>query len=55
MLQNMGESGLEMLTELFSGIWEEERIPKDWDVGIVIQLFKKGVVINCSNFKGITF
>ena len=28
MLQNMGENGLEMLTELFNKIWEEEKVPK---------------------------
>ena len=54
MLQNMGENGLEMLTELFNKIWEEERIPKDWEVGIVIPLFKKGNISNCSNYRGIT-
>ena len=32
MLQNMGENGFEMLTELFNKIWEKERIPKDWEV-----------------------
>ena len=37
MLQNMGER--DMLTGLFNKIWEDERIPKDWKVGIVIPLF----------------
>ena len=41
MLQNMGQNGLEMLTELFNKIWEQERTPKDWEVRIVIPLFKK--------------
>ena len=54
MLQNMGENGFEMLTELFNKIWEEERIPKDWEVGIVIPLFKKGDISNCSNYREIT-
>ena len=31
-LENMGESGLEMFTELFKKIREEERIPKYWEV-----------------------
>ena len=50
----MGENRLEMLTVLFNKIWEEERIPKDWEVGIVIPLFKKGDTSNCSNYRGIT-
>ena len=36
MLQNMGENGLEMSTQLFDKIWEKERIPKDWEVRLVI-------------------
>ena len=39
MLQNMGENGFEMLTELFNKIWEEETISMDWEVGIVKPLF----------------
>ena len=54
MLQNMGEDDLEMLTGLFNGIWEEERIPKDLEVGIVIPLFKKGDISNCNNYRRIT-
>ena len=43
-----------MLTELFNKIWEEERIPKDGEVRIVIPLFKKGDISNCSNYREIT-
>ena len=32
----MGENGLEMVIGLFNKIWEEERIAKDWEAGIVI-------------------
>ena len=40
-LQNVGTNGLEMLTELFNKISEEGRIPRNWEVGIAIPLFKK--------------
>ena len=43
-----------MLTKLFNKIWEEERIPKYWEVGIVITLFKKRDINNFSNYRGIT-
>ena len=43
-----------MLTGLFNKICEEERIPKDWEVGIVIPLSKKGDISNCSNYGGFT-
>jgi len=54
MLQNTGENELEMLTELFNKIWEEERIPKVWEMGIVKPLFLKVDISNCSNYRGIT-
>jgi len=38
------------LTEPFNKIWEEKRIPKDWEVGIIIPLFKKEDSSNCSNY-----
>ena len=52
MLQNMEENGFEMLTGLFNKIWKEKRISKDWEVGIVIPLFKKGDISNCNNYRG---
>ena len=54
MLQNMGENWLEMLAGLFNKIWEEERIPKYLEVGILILLLRKGDISNCSDYKGIT-
>ena len=42
------------MTELFNKIGEEETIPKDCEVGIVIPLFKKEDISNCSNYGGIT-
>jgi len=53
MIQNIGENEFEMLTERYNKIWKE-RIPRDWKVGIVIPLFKKGDNSNCSNYRGIT-
>ena len=46
MLKNLGENGLKILTKLDNKIREEERIPKHWEVGIVISLFKKGDINN---------
>ena len=54
MLQNLGEKGLELLTKLFNKIWEEEKIPKDWEVGIIIPLYKKGDSKECDSYRGIT-
>lgn len=54
MLQNLGEGGVNMLTELCRKVWKEEKIPKDWEVGIIVPLYKKGDKAVCNNYRGIT-
>ena len=54
MIQSLGERGLEILTELLNEVWREERVPREWEVGIVIPLFKKGDCNECGNYRGIT-
>lgn len=54
MIQNMGGKGYKLLTELYNKIWLGERIPEDWEIGIVVPLFKKGDSKDCNNYRGIT-
>lgn len=44
---------VDVLYDLFSLIWEEERILEDWCKGFIVKLFKKGDLINCGNWRGI--
>ncbi|VDP78905.1 unnamed protein product [Schistosoma curassoni] len=39
---------------LFNKIWDEEQVPEDWKEGLLIKIPKKGDLINCDNYRGIT-
>ena len=43
-----------MLYSLFSKIWEKKEVPAQWKEGIIIKLPKKGDLVGCSNYRGIT-
>ena len=43
-----------LLQPLFHSIWEEENIPEDWRQGTIIKIPKKGNLIDCNNWRGIT-
>jgi hypothetical protein len=44
----------EQLLALFNIIWKSKQIPKDWEEGLVISVFKKGNANDCGNYRGIT-
>lgn len=54
MIKNMEERSIEILTKLFNKIWTEEKIPQDWEIGIIMPIFKKGDYRDCRNYRGIT-
>ena len=43
-----------MLYSLFEEIWDKEEIPAEWKEGYLIKIPKKGDLIRCDNFRGIT-
>ena len=45
---------VEMLYPLLEKIWKEEKIPEDWEAGLIIKIPKKGDLSNCNNWRGIT-
>jgi hypothetical protein len=49
-----GHSLKEKLLELFSNIRRYLQIPKDWETGLVISIYKKGPKNICDNYRGIT-
>ena len=53
-LKNSDMNGLKILTELYNKAVDENRIPKDQEVGIILPTFKKGDKTHCSNYRGIT-
>jgi hypothetical protein len=43
-----------MLYPLLEKIWKEEKIPKEWEEGLIIEIPKKVDLSNCNNWRGIT-
>ena len=54
-LLKYGGSGMVCLLEqLFSIIWQEETVPRQWREGLIVNLFKKGDREDPGNYRGIT-
>ncbi|VDO69442.1 unnamed protein product [Heligmosomoides polygyrus] len=50
----LGNSGVNWLTQFFSRVTIESRMPNDWRDSIIVPIFKqKGDVSECSNYRGI--
>ena len=45
----------EMLYPLLEKIGEEEKFPEDWEEGLINKTPKKGDLLNCNNWRGVTF
>ncbi|KAL4104822.1 hypothetical protein QTP88_020098 [Uroleucon formosanum] len=54
LLKNGGITLMINLKQLINKIWREETIPKAWQVSILCPIYKKGDVINCQNYRGIS-
>ena len=42
------------LVNLFRTFWEQEKVPKTWKQGLIVKIPKKGDLIECGNWRGIT-
>jgi Reverse transcriptase (RNA-dependent DNA polymerase) len=42
------------LHAIISRIWECESLPDDWRLGVICPLHKKGCIMECGNYRGIT-
>ena len=54
-LLKYGGSGMvDLLEQLFSVIWQEEMVPRQWRDGLIVNIFKKGDREDPGNYRGIT-
>jgi len=50
----LGDVGIDMLWDLMTKIYEEEKIPNEWRDSVIIPIYKeKGNIQDCSNHRGI--
>ena len=54
MLKADADVATALLTDLFSTIWDKDKIPDDWTKGLIVKLPKKGNLQECDNWRGIT-
>jgi len=54
MLKAGGQLVAEKLWKFFRRVWDEVEVPKDWESGVVMPLFKKGDRMDLDNYRGIT-
>ena len=55
LLKYGGSAGMvDLLEQLFSVIWQEEIVPRQWREGLIFNIFKKGDREDPANYRGIT-
>jgi len=54
LIKNSGTELLQRIFDLLLQIWDQERMPEEWETGIICPIFKKGDHRECSNYRGIT-
>ena len=45
---------VDLLEQLFSVIWQEEIVPRQWREGLIVNIFKKGDREDPTYYRGIT-
>ena len=54
LIKNGGISLFERIYQLMMMIWNEEKLPEEWTIGIIQPIYKKGDKLICNNYTGIT-
>jgi len=53
-LKKGGQGLLNQLHKLMNTIWEQEEIPEAWRISIICPIHKKGDIMECENYRGIS-
>ena len=51
LIKNGGNTLLNRIYELVRQIWEEERIPEEWNKTVIVPMYKKGDRDRCENYR----
>jgi sorting nexin-29 len=43
----------ERVHKLIMQIWQQEQMPEEWNMGLILLIFKKGDKMECQNYRGI--
>lgn len=54
LLKGDSEELIVAIYKLLSEIWTQKILPEEWKIGIICTIHKKGDVLECSNYRGIT-
>jgi hypothetical protein len=54
LLKKGGEGMVDVLETIFNKVFEEEKIPEDWKIGMIFPIFKGGDPQDPSDYRGIT-
>ena len=54
LLKHGGSGMVDLLEQLFSVIWQEEIVSRQWSDGLIVNIFKKGDRENPGNYSGLT-
>lgn len=52
-LKRVGKETITRIHEIIELIWENERLPKDWNILLICSIHKKNDPQDCKNYRGI--
>ena len=54
MIKYLDRDGKENLRKLINRVWKEERVPKEWEIAMIVPIYKAGDKRECKNYRGIS-
>ena len=54
LLRKSWKAVMRKLEQIITKAWREERIPEAWNLSILCPIYKKGDIMNCGNYRGIS-